>query len=166
MQRRIVEKSGQVMRLRVRKKRKSGSGRKAAVLKKLATYLQCDTFMYAPLVSDFPDPALPLFPSPAKVVELKKPRKEKQRFVDQLVEYLKSDVYMYAPLLRSSSGSGTSQQSPTKFTSGNVNPQTDLSQQHHASVQNETIKHTLYQMRRSVSASRNVSVKSQLRTHS
>ncbi|QHO50398.1 uncharacterized protein DS421_1g22190 [Arachis hypogaea] len=152
------------MRLRVRKKRKSGSGRKAAVLKKLATYLQCDTFMYAPLVSDFPDPALPLFPSPAKVVELKKPRKEKQRFVDQLLEYLKSDVYMYAPLLRSSSGS--SQHSPTRFTSGNVNPQTDLSQHHHTWVQNETVKHTVYQMRRSVSALRNVSVKSQLRTHS
>ncbi|MED6157260.1 hypothetical protein PIB30_021762 [Stylosanthes scabra] len=169
-----MEKRGRMLRVRIEKK-KSGSGRKA-VLKKLATYLQCDTFMYAPLVSplppkDFPDPSRPLFPSSAKVVELKKARKEKHRFVDQLLEYLKSDVYMYAPLLHSSPGkitadasaSASPSPSPPRLTNGNVNhtsenhvPQTHLSQHHHT----ETVKHTVYQI------SRNVPVNSLLRTHS
>ncbi|MED6133349.1 hypothetical protein PIB30_027515 [Stylosanthes scabra] len=161
-----MEKRGRMVGVRIEKKKKSGSGRKA-VIQKLRRYLQCDSFMYAPIVSPLPSqPSLPLFPSSAKVVELKKPRKEKHlRFVDQLVEYLKSDVYMYAPLLHSSPG--TLQQcgkitvdasgSPARLTNGNVKhrpeihvPETHLSEHHHT----ETVKHTVYQISRPLSASR------------
>ncbi|XP_004507788.1 uncharacterized protein [Cicer arietinum] len=171
-------------RLRVQNKKPiKRSGRKPLV-KKFFDYLKSDTFMYAPLVS--PQPSVLPSPNAFKVVELKRPIKEKHWFG----EYLKSHGYMYDPLLelpfspqepledcvtiRKDVSTGKSTMNVNnKETNhlGNVNrrseshvPQTHLSD-HRTPGHKETMKHTVYQSCRSTSTSRNVTLKSPLRAH-
>ncbi|XP_027333165.1 uncharacterized protein LOC113848014 isoform X2 [Abrus precatorius] len=166
------------VRLRIQKKKPiKRSGRKL-LLKKVFDYLNSDTFMYAPLISSLPSDFLSsnAFPSSAKVVDLKKPSKERQ----WLREYLKSDVYMYDPLLhlshspqeplapdRGMMGMDDStrrlamQVNQRTGHLGNANqrseshlPPIDLSDQQ-TWRHTETVKHTVYQSCRSTSAPSN-----------
>ncbi|WJX91192.1 hypothetical protein P8452_73004 [Trifolium repens] len=173
------------IRLRVQNKKPIKRSGKKTLVKKLLDYLKSDTFLYAPLLS--PDQPS-VFPSSNsfKVVELRKPIKEKHWFQD----YLKSQGYMYDPVLElpispqeplhnretvrkdASTGRSTlnvnNQQTDH---SANVNqrseshiPQTHLTD-HLTRGQKETVKHTVYQTCRTILASRNVTLNSQPRAH-
>ncbi|KAJ1433550.1 hypothetical protein SESBI_06088 [Sesbania bispinosa] len=180
------------VRLGVQKKKPiKRRGRKPS-LNKFFDYLKSDTFMYASLLSSRPSdfPSTNTFPFSAQVVELKNPIKESQLLQEQVGDYLKSDVYMYEPLLDPppspqepiqdcgvvrmdvSSRRLTMKVNQPNDHLGNVNqlsesnlPQTDLSDKRTRGHM-ETVKHTVYQSCRSTSASRNVTLNSQLRAHS
>ncbi|XP_019442047.1 PREDICTED: uncharacterized protein LOC109346742 isoform X2 [Lupinus angustifolius] len=183
----VIEEMEKKSRLGVRKTTliKPRSSVRKPLLTKFADYLTSQTFMYAPLLSPLPNN----FHFPSKVVELNKPLEEKRLFMEQVVEYLISDDYMYAPLLHLShfpqeplqhGGPIEIDDSPRRLTKkvnqqtnhlGNVNqrsenhlPQKDLSDQHTRDPK-ETVKHTVYHICHSTSASRNVTLYSQLRAH-
>ncbi|KAF7838093.1 uncharacterized protein G2W53_006575 [Senna tora] len=154
--------------LRVQKKKAFKRGKKH-LLKRVVDYLNSDSFMYAPLLSDYCSPHT--IPSSAKVVELKKPMIPDKPFLEQVGDYMKSDVYMYAPVVGSSLSPQVAESlqsyrrirmavSTTRLTlkvnqltdhSGNVN---QISENHlpltapfdqPAQGHKETVKHTVYQ---------------------
>ncbi|KEH32579.1 hypothetical protein MtrunA17_Chr4g0073221 [Medicago truncatula] len=174
-------------RLRVQNKKPIKRSGKKPLVKKFLDYLKSDTFLYAPLLS--PQPSGSGFPSPNnfKVVELKRPIKERHWFN----EYLKSQGYMYDPVIELplspqeplkdremirkdvSTGKSTmnvNNQQTDDLENLNKRSESHIPQTHISDRvtqgQKETVKHTVYQTCRTTSTSRNMTLNAQLRAHS